>query len=54
MSLAAYAKGYTFQMKAIHSTNEKEARRFYQMALQRFKLALAMEPDHSKTRFFTT
>jgi len=46
MSLAAYAKGYTFQMKAVHARNEKEAIRFYQMALQKFKMALAMEPDH--------
>jgi len=46
MSLAAYAKGYTFQMKAIHSRNEKEARKFYLMAISKFKMALAMEPDH--------
>jgi len=46
MSIAAYAKGFTFQMKAMHARNEKESKRFYQMALQKFKMALAMEPDH--------
>jgi tetratricopeptide (TPR) repeat protein len=33
-------------MKAVHARNEKEAKRFYQMALQKFKTALVMEPDH--------
>jgi hypothetical protein len=32
MSLAAYAEGYTFQMKAVRATSNRDARHFYELA----------------------
>lgn len=44
MSVAAFAEGYSMQMKAMASSNQHEAKRLYRLSLEKFKLALDMEP----------
>lgn len=46
MSVAAYAEGYSMQMKAMYSTNQHEAKRLYRLSLDKFKTALDMEPGN--------
>lgn len=46
MSVAAFAEGYSMQMKAIHSSNQHEAKRLYRLSLDKFKFALDMEPGN--------
>jgi tetratricopeptide (TPR) repeat protein len=46
MSVAAFAEGYSMQMKAMNSANEHEAKRLYRLSLDKFKLAHDMEPGN--------
>lgn len=46
MSVAAFAEGYSMQMKAMYSANEHEAKRLYRLSLDKFKTALDMEPGN--------
>lgn len=46
MSVAAYAEGYSMQMKATYSANQHEAKRLYRLSLDKFKTALDMEPGN--------
>jgi tetratricopeptide (TPR) repeat protein len=46
MSVAAYAEGYSMQMKAMYSSNQHEAKRLYRLSLDKFKTALDMEPGN--------
>lgn len=46
MSVAAYAEGYSMQMKAMYSANQNEAKRLYRLSLDKFKTALDMEPGN--------
>jgi len=46
MSVAAFAEGYSMQMKAMHKPNQHEAKRLYRLSLDKFKLALDMEPGN--------
>jgi tetratricopeptide (TPR) repeat protein len=46
MSVAAFAEGYSMQMKAMHSANQHEAKRLYRLSLDKFKTALDMEPGN--------
>lgn len=46
MSVAAYAEGYSMQMKAMASSNQHEAKRLYRLSLDKFKTALDMEPGN--------
>lgn len=46
MSVAAYAEGYSMQMKAMYSANQHEAKRLYRLSLDKFKTALDMEPGN--------
>jgi len=54
MSVAAFAEGYSMQMKAMASSNQHEAKRLYRLSLDKFKLALDMEPGsiHALTQIF--
>lgn len=46
MSVAAYAEGYSMQMKAMYSANQHEAKRLYRLSLDKLKTALEMEPGN--------
>lgn len=46
MSVAAFAEGYSMQMKAMYSSNQHEAKRLYRLSLDKFKTALDMEPGN--------
>src|SRR4051812_34915384 len=41
--------GYSFQMKALHAINEREALRYHKLSVEKFKTALTMDPSHLPT-----